>query len=61
MASPIRPYGPAINDALSDPKTKLTTLKALQKRGYETLKAHGDLKGSLKKLDKYIKGYGTKK
>jgi hypothetical protein len=61
MASPIRPYGPAINDALSDPKTKLTTLKALQQRGYDTLKAHGDLKGALKKLDKEIKARGKKK
>jgi hypothetical protein len=48
-------YGPIIDDALSDPKSKLSTLKALQKRGYKTLEQHGDLKGALKKLDRAIK------
>jgi len=48
-------YGPVVDDALSDPKTKLTTLKSLQKEGYKTLEAHCDLKGALKKLDRAIK------
>ena len=60
MASNIRPYDAAINDALSDPKTKLSTLKSLQKKGYAALEAHGDLKGSLKKLDRAIKARGKK-
>jgi hypothetical protein len=60
MASNIRPYDAAINDALSDPKTKLSKLKSLQKTGYKTLEAHGDLKGALKKLDREIKARGKK-
>ena len=55
MASQNQLYGPVIDDALSDPKTKLSTLKSLQKTGYKTLDAHGDLKGALKKLDRAIK------
>jgi hypothetical protein len=61
MASSIQLYGVAIDDALGDPKTKLSTLKSLQKRGYATLEAHGDLKGALKKLDRAIKARGKKK
>ena len=61
MASQQVPYGPVITDALRDPKTTLATLRSLQKRGYQTLKAHGDLKGSLKKLDREIKARGKKK
>ena len=60
MASNIRPYDAAINDALSDPKSKLSTLKSLQKKGYAALEAHGDLKGALKKLDRAIKARGKK-
>ena len=52
---PVPPYGVVITDALKDPKTSLTTLKSLQKKGYATLKGQGDLKGSLKKLDSAIK------
>ncbi|MEJ0075438.1 MAG: hypothetical protein WDO17_08300 [Alphaproteobacteria bacterium] len=55
MASRMQLYGPVIDDALSDPKTKLSTLKSLQKTGYKTLASHGDLKGALKKLDRAIK------
>ena len=51
-------YGPVIDDALRDPKTTLAALKSLQKRGYQTLLAHGDLKGALKKLDRAIKARG---
>ena len=61
MASKQIPYGPVITDALSDPKTTLATLRSLQKSGYQTLKAHGDLKGALKKLDREIKARGKKK
>jgi hypothetical protein len=60
MASNMRPYDAAISDALNDPKTKLSTLKSLQKTGYKTLEAHGDLKGSLKKLDRAIKARAKK-
>ena len=60
MASNNRLYDVAINDALSDPKSKLATLKSLQKQGYATLEAHGDLKGALKKLDRAIKARGKK-
>jgi len=56
MARPnIEPYGPVITDALNDPKTTLSTLKALQKKGYARVEAHGDLKGALKRLDRAIK------
>jgi len=51
-------YGVVINDALSDPKTTLSALKSLQKKGYARLEALGDLKGALKKLDREIKSRG---
>ena len=54
----IEPYGVVITDALKDPKTSLTTLKSLQKKGYGRLQAQGDLKGALKKLDREIKARG---
>jgi hypothetical protein len=61
MARPgVEPYGVVITDALKDPKTTLSTLKSLQKKGYASLEAHGDLKGSLKKLDREIKARGKK-
>jgi len=53
-------YGVVINDALSDPKTTLSTLKSLQKKGYARLEAQGDLKGALKKLDREIKARAKK-
>ena len=55
MAADIQIYGVVIDDALKDPKTTLSKLKALQKQGYKRVEAHGDLKGSLKKLDREIK------
>jgi hypothetical protein len=55
---PVPPYGVVITDALRDPKTSLSTLKSLQKKGYAHLQAQGDLKGSLKKLDREIKARG---
>ena len=60
MASMQLLYGDVITDALRDPKSTLASLRALQKRGYQTLKSHGDLKGSLKKLDREIKARGKK-
>jgi len=53
MAVP--PYGTAINDALKNPRTKLESLKTLRDRGAALLKAQGDLKGALRKLDTEIK------
>jgi len=61
MASNSPEYGVIINDALSDPKTKLSTLKALQKSGQKTLANVGDLKGALKRLDRAIKARSKKK
>jgi len=55
MAAEKQLYAVPICDALEDPKTTLATLKSLQKKGYARLEAHGDLKGSLKKLDRAIK------
>lgn len=55
MASDFQIYGVVIDDALKDPKTTLSKLKALQKQGYKRVEDHGDLKGSLKKLDRAIK------
>ena len=53
MAVP--PYGTAINQALKNPRTSVEDLKALRDQANTLLKAQGDLKGSLKKLDKEIK------
>ncbi len=66
MASNVRPYGPPINDAVRDPTTKLATLVALHRRATATLKAQGDLKGAVKRLEKEIyrrkgKARGAKK
>jgi hypothetical protein len=61
MASNHVEYGVVIDDALSDPKTKLSTLKALQKSGQKTLANVGDLKGSLRSLDRAIKARAKKK
>ena len=60
MASRMQLYGPVIDDALSDPKTTLSKLKTLQKQGYKRVADHGDLKGSLKKLDRAIKARAKK-
>ena len=48
-------YGTAINTALKNPKTKLEDLKALRGHAVSLLKAQGDLKGALGKLEKEIK------
>ena len=48
-------YGTAINTALRNPKTKLEDLKALRDHATSLLKAQGDLKGALGKLEKEIK------
>ena len=61
MASDFQIYGVVIDDALKDPKTTLSTLKALQKKGYKRVEAHADLKGALKKLDRAIKARSKKK
>jgi len=54
MASSVQPYGPPINDALDNPKTKLETLMKLRERAVAALAAQGDLKQALKRLDKEI-------
>ncbi len=48
-------YGTAINLALKNAKTKLEDLKVLRDHAIAVLASQGDLKGSLKKLDKEIK------
>ena len=48
-------YGTAINLALKNAKTKLEDLKVLRDHAVAVLASQGDLKGSLKKLDKEIK------
>ena len=60
MASNHVDYGVVIDDALSDPKTKLSTLRMLQKRGAKSLTALGDLKSALKRLDREIKARSKK-
>ena len=47
-------YGTAINTALKNPKTKLEDLKVLRGHAVSLLKAQGDLKGALGKLEKEI-------
>jgi Domain of unknown function (DUF1843) len=54
MSSAVPPYGPPINDALKDPNTTLDTLVELRHRAASLLKAQGDLKGALKRLDREI-------
>jgi hypothetical protein len=60
MASNHVDYGVVIDDAASDPKTKLSTLRMLQKRGHRSLAALDDLKGALKRLDREIKARSKK-
>jgi hypothetical protein len=48
-------YGTAINTALKNPKTKLEDLKALRGHAVSLLRAQGDLKGALGKLEREIK------
>ncbi len=48
-------YGTAINTALKNPKTKLEDLKVLRGHAQSLMKAQGDLKGALGKLEKEIK------
>jgi hypothetical protein len=48
-------YGVAINTALKNPRTKLEDLKALREHARSLLKAQGDLKGAMGKLEKEIK------
>lgn len=55
MASNMQPYGPPINDALKDPSTTLKTLVQLRERAAATLKAQGDLKSALRRLDAEIR------
>lgn len=55
MPSNVMPYGPAINDAMSDPSTTLNTLIQLRQRATATLKTHGDLKSALRRLDAEIR------
>ena len=53
MAVP--PYGTAINQALTNPRTKLEDLKVLRGHAQSLMKAQGDLNGALGKLEKEIK------
>ena len=48
-------YGGAIITALRNPRTKLEDLKALREHARSLMKAQGDLKGGLAKLEKEIK------
>jgi hypothetical protein len=48
-------YGTAINQALKNAKTRLEDLKVLRDHAVAVLASQGDLKGSLKKLEKEIK------
>lgn len=48
-------YGTAINQALKNPRTKLEDLKVLRDHAHALLQAQGDLKGSLRTLEKEIK------
>jgi hypothetical protein len=54
MASNTQPYGHPINDALDNPRTRLEVLIALRERAVATLKAQGDLKTALRRLEKEI-------
>jgi hypothetical protein len=54
MASDKQMYAVPITDALDDPETKLSTLVALHKRATAMLKAQGDLKTAVKRLEKEI-------
>jgi tetrahydromethanopterin S-methyltransferase subunit G len=44
-------YGVVIHDALSDPQTTLERLTELRDQGRRQLEEHGDLEGSLKRLE----------
>jgi hypothetical protein len=48
-------YGVVINTALKNPRTKLEDLKVLRDHALSLMKAQGDLKGALGKLEKEIK------
>ena len=48
-------YGTAINKALKNPRTKLEDLKVLRDQAHAVLQSQGDLKGSLRALEKEIK------
>ena len=56
----VKPYGTAIADALSDPKTSLDKLTALRDSGHRLPKEQGDLPGALKKLEAEIARRGKK-
>ena len=48
-------YGVAINQALSDPKSKLEDLLLLREHAHAILQAQGDLKGATRQLEQEIK------
>jgi hypothetical protein len=48
-------YGPVIDDAVSNPSSKLEDLKILRHHASAVLEAQGDLKSALKTLDAEIK------
>jgi Domain of unknown function (DUF1843) len=57
---PIPPYGVAIADALKDPQTSLDELIAHRDHAREVIKAQGDLKGALERLEAEIARRGGK-
>lgn len=50
----VPPYGVAIHDALSDPRTTLERLTELRDQGRRTLEEQGDLAGALQRLEDEI-------
>src|SRR5215210_1935865 len=48
-------YGPVIDDALANPKSKLEILKTLHEHATAVVAAQGNLKTALGKLDKEIR------
>lgn len=47
-------YGVVIHDAIADPQTTLERLTELRDQGRKQLEEHGDLSGSLERLDSEI-------
>jgi Domain of unknown function (DUF1843) len=52
--APVPPYGVAIHDALSDPRTSVDELIAHRDHARQVLAAQGDLKAALERLEREI-------
>ena len=50
----VPPYGVAIHDALSDPRTSLEELVAHRDHARQVLAAQGDLRAALERLEREI-------